>query len=34
MNQLDFLKENVPCYIYDGEAVTKQCRKLDRKSVV
>lgn len=30
MNQLDFLKENVPCYIYDGEAVTKQCRKLKK----
>ena len=28
MNQLDFLKEHVPCYIYDGKAVTAQCRKL------
>ena len=30
MDFLPFIKENAPCYIYDGKQITEQCRKLKK----
>ena len=31
MDLLAFLKNHVPCYIYDGEQITRQCQKLKKE---